>query len=131
MRKKSMTRYWGRFRYFHALLDSRNDPDLVKLCNQFCQKLFEQPPKFTPWEHEIPGWFKICRDWEIFNYIESMCREARNKNVYKFLIVVKFGLFREGNHHHDFSDDVESDLEVESEEEEEEIVSVPVNKSSI
>ncbi|KAK8583938.1 hypothetical protein V6N13_109326 [Hibiscus sabdariffa] len=60
-------RHWGRFRYYHALFDSRNDPDPVKLCNLFCQKLFEQLAKFTPWEHEIPGWFKVCCDWEIFN----------------------------------------------------------------
>ncbi|KAK8583940.1 hypothetical protein V6N13_109329 [Hibiscus sabdariffa] len=109
-------RHCGRVRCCHALLDSRSDPDLVKLCNLFCQNLFEQSPKFIPWEHEIPGWFKVCRDWEIFNYIKSMCREGRNKNVYKFLIVVKFGLFMDGNDHEDFSDDDESDLEVESEE---------------
>ncbi|KAL4325142.1 hypothetical protein GQ457_11G027820 [Hibiscus cannabinus] len=123
-------RHCGRIRYCHALLDIRNDPDLVKVSNIFCQNLFENSHKFSPWKHEIPGWFKVCREWEIFNYIEFICRMGRIMNINKFLIVVKFGMFMEGNALVDFSDD-DDDSDLEMEEAEEEIGLVPVNKPSI
>ncbi|KAK8583942.1 hypothetical protein V6N13_109332 [Hibiscus sabdariffa] len=122
-------RHCGRVRCCHALLDSRCDPIRSNSAICFVKTCLSSPLSSPHGEHKIPGWFKVCRDWEIFNYIESKCREGRNKNVYKFLIVVKFGLFMDGNDHDDFSDGDESDLEVELEEEE--IGSVPVNKSSI
>ncbi|GMI76748.1 hypothetical protein HRI_001344100 [Hibiscus trionum] len=114
-------RHCGRVRYCHALLDRRNNPDSIELCNLFCRNLFEQCLKFTPWEHEVPEWYKVCRHSEILNYIESMCREEHNMNVNKFLVVVKFGVFTRDNDHGCYDDD---DSEIE--EEEDEIVSARV-----
>ncbi|KAK8547940.1 hypothetical protein V6N13_123363 [Hibiscus sabdariffa] len=111
-------RLCGRLRYCHALLDCYNESDTIKLCNMLNENLFEESSEFAPWEHEVSEQFKVNRNREIFNYIESMRRDEGYKNINKFLIVVKFGVF--GINYN--SDDSEND--------EEEIRFVP-SKSSI
>ncbi|KAK8586425.1 hypothetical protein V6N13_010018 [Hibiscus sabdariffa] len=87
-------RLCGRFRYCHALLDRRNDVDPNILCNMFCDKLFGESTRFLQWEHEVPEQFKVNRGSEIFNYIDSVSRAEINKDIDKFLITVKFGVFK-------------------------------------
>ncbi|MBA0732174.1 hypothetical protein Gogos_016281 [Gossypium gossypioides] len=115
----------GRFRYCHALLDRHDNPDSTKLCHLLCKSLFEQCSKFTPWEHEIHEGFKGFRESEIFNYLESICRDERNKNINKFLIVVKFGVFTRSNNALDYDDYDYYDID------EEELGFVPASESSI
>ncbi|GMI76745.1 hypothetical protein HRI_001343800 [Hibiscus trionum] len=112
----------GRFRYCHALLDLRNDPDPTVLCNMFLQKLFEEWIGFVPWDHEVPEEFRGNRGSEIFDHIDSVCRA--NEDVVRLLIVVKFGVFKvhDDSYHDCLSDDNEID---------EEIGFVPASNSSI
>ncbi|KAL4325152.1 hypothetical protein GQ457_11G027860 [Hibiscus cannabinus] len=114
-------RFCGRLRYCHASLDRRNNPDFTELCNTFRDKLFEESIRFVPWEHEVHGEFKANRGSEIFNFIDSTCRAETNKDINKFLIIVKFGVFMMHNdsYHDDSSDDNV------------EIRFVPASKSSI
>ncbi|KAK8680376.1 hypothetical protein V6N13_109322 [Hibiscus sabdariffa] len=100
-------RVCGRFRYCHALLDRRNNTDFTELCNMFRDKLFEESIRFAPWEHEVHGEFKVNRGSEIFNLIDSTCRAEFNKDIDKYLIIVKFGVFRvhDDSYHDDFNDD--------------------------
>ncbi|KAK8499926.1 hypothetical protein V6N12_042761 [Hibiscus sabdariffa] len=100
-------RLCGRLRYCHALLDCYNESDTIKLCNMLNENLFEESSEFAPWEHEVSEQFKVNRNREIFNYIESMRRDEGYKNINKFLIVVKFGVF--GINYN--SDDSENDEE--------------------
>ncbi|XP_039017184.1 uncharacterized protein LOC120148058 [Hibiscus syriacus] len=115
----------GRFRYCHALLDRHNDPDRSKIYNTFHQNLFDESIN-SPVECEISEEFKVNRRSEILNYIDSTYRAERNKNIDKFLIIVKFGVFKINYHtYHDYSsDDYDGDTE-------EEIGFVPASKSSI
>ncbi|KAK8617115.1 hypothetical protein V6N13_117082 [Hibiscus sabdariffa] len=112
-------RLCGRLRYCHALLDRCNNSDTIKLCNMLNENLFEESSGFTPWEHEVHEGFKVNRNCEIFNYIESIRRDERYKNIDKLLIVVKFGVFATNYNRDD------------SEIDEEEIRFVPASKSSI
>ncbi|KAK8583935.1 hypothetical protein V6N13_109323 [Hibiscus sabdariffa] len=100
-------RLCGRFRYCHALFDRRNDADPIVLCNMFRDKLFGESTRFTQWEHEVPEQFKVNRGSEIFNYIDSVSRAEINKNIDKFLIIVKFGVFKvhTDSYRDDFGDD--------------------------
>ncbi|KAE8688966.1 hypothetical protein F3Y22_tig00110946pilonHSYRG00104 [Hibiscus syriacus] len=120
-----ISQFCGRFRYCHALLEHHNDLDTSKIYNIFYKNLFEESTTFTPWENEIPEDFKINRDSEIFNYIDSTYRAKCNKNIDKFLIIVKFGVFKMNyDTYHDYSSDDDGEID-------EEIGFVPASKSSI
>lgn len=119
----------GRLRYCHVLLDRHDNPDSAKLCHLLYENMYEECSKFTPWEHEIQEGFKVFRGLEIFNYLESICREERNKNINKFLIVVKFGVFTR-NDSFVYDDDDDDDYDY-YEIDEEEMEFVPASESSI
>ncbi|KAL4326235.1 hypothetical protein GQ457_11G027830 [Hibiscus cannabinus] len=98
-----------RFRYCHVLLDHRKNLDFTELC--------------------IPEEFKLNRGSKIFNFIDSTFKDEINKDVNKFLIIIKFREFRihddsyVGKFYYDyFNDDNEIDVETGL---------VPASKSSI
>ncbi|KAE8683629.1 hypothetical protein F3Y22_tig00111197pilonHSYRG00006 [Hibiscus syriacus] len=90
------------------------------------QKLFEDSVNFAPCEQEILEDFNVDTDSKIFNYIDSMNRANRNKNVDKLLIIAAFGAFktnRDSDREY-YSDDVDGGID-------EDIGFVPATKSSI